>query len=160
MGHWTPSIKLHHISEILHSPEPKACAQLMGLHVKGVCKWVQARVREFPHVHMWMCDSKAATSRMCVYQRCCQRLDSPFTIRCLNQLSKCRRSHRSPSCREDIGIWEVSSPHHRRTHPDCTKWICSSPVGNSDQCPMNFGSFVFLLCLLLALISVIYFLHP
>lgn len=121
MGHWTPSIKLHHISEILHSPGPKACAQLMGLHVKGVCKWVHSRVRVCPHTRMWMCDSKAANSRMCVYQRFCQWLDSPFTIRCLIQLSKCRRSHRSPSCKEDIGIWEVSLLHYHRTHPDCTK---------------------------------------
>lgn len=42
---------------------------------------------------------------MCVYAACCRWLDSPFTI--VRMSSKCLRSHRSPSCREDVGICEV-----------------------------------------------------
>lgn len=52
MEHWTPSIKLHHITEILHPPEPRACAQLMSLPVKGVYKWVRSCV--------WVCASSQA----------------------------------------------------------------------------------------------------
>lgn len=44
MGHWTPWIKLHHITEILHLLQPKAL--WMCLHVKGafVCLCVCLRV--------------------------------------------------------------------------------------------------------------------
>lgn len=129
------------------------------VYMSKVCARGYRRACVCPHAHMWMCDGKPANSRMCVYQRCCQWLDSPFTIHCLNQLSKCRRPHRSQSCREDIGIWEVSWLHYHRTHPDCTKWICSSAVGNSDQFLMNFGHLPFFYikfsCLLWAPISVI-----
>lgn len=41
MGHWTPWIKLHHITEILHLPRP----ELLRLHVGGVCVFVCQRAR-------------------------------------------------------------------------------------------------------------------
>ena len=60
----------------------------------------------YDHVGVWWCTLAAVNSPMCVYPPCCQWLDSPFTIHCLCLLSKCWRSHRSPSCRDDIGISE------------------------------------------------------
>lgn len=83
MGHWTPSIKLHHITEIL--------ASLQG---RGPEPHVDA-----PKLHRWVCscvpactftcvfDGEAVNRATCVYSACCRRLDSPFTIVGISSLS-------------------------------------------------------------------------
>lgn len=69
-------------------------------------------------------DGEAVNGPMCVYSLRCQWFDSPFTICCLNPLSKCWCSHRSrPVGRilEYVKAWLVFSTteHTHTVRDDC-----------------------------------------
>lgn len=101
MGHWTPSIKLHRITEILDSsraPPPPPHRLAPGRrppHVKGMRGWA----RLAPCVRGL---AGAAMSRVFTHG-VVGGLTAPSQYAVKSELPSWLRSHRSLSCRNDVG---------------------------------------------------------